>query len=105
MNTNPRARLMRIYLILLPFALVVGWAAAGVQTYRKAELEEQVTRLKVSQTKWRMRAGRAYTSLLRAEGGGDAGVIRLPEGATMDCVDNPGGGKRCDPTTIFPPDD
>ena len=104
MSLNQRPRAHRAFPLLLPLALVLGWTVVGVQAYRYASLEDQVAKLKVSQTKWRMRAGRAYTALLRAEGG-DVGVIRLPEGATMDCVDTPGGGKRCDPTTIFPPDD
>lgn len=104
MNTNPRPRATRASSFLLPLALLLGWAVGGVQTFRCASLQDQVAELEASQTKWRMRAGHAYTALLRAEGGG-AGVIRLPEGATMDCVDAPGGGKHCDPTTIFPPDD
>jgi hypothetical protein len=103
LNTTPRSGAARASSLLLTLALLLGWAVGGVQTFRCASLEDQVAELKVSQTKWRMRAGHAYTALLRAEGG-DAGVIRLPEGATMDCVDAPGGGKHCDPTTIFPPD-
>jgi hypothetical protein len=90
--------------VLAVVAMASGWAMFATQWRRGEQLQGQLVRMQLTQAAWRHKAGRAYTALLKSQGGAEAGVIVLPEGATMDCVEAPGGGKHCDPTLIFPPD-
>ena len=80
-----------------------GWVAFGFQVATSSRLSVERESLSRQSARWHLAAGKAYTAYLKESGGGQAGVLRVPAGATIGC-----SAKArlyvCDPNLIYPPE-